>query len=83
MAVSLLTGILFGLAPALQSTRPALIAALREDTPGSGSSRFGLRNALVVVQVALSLLLVIGAGLFVRSLDQLRGIEVDSGRNIR
>jgi predicted permease len=74
-AVSLLSGILFGLAPALQSTRPTLITALREDTPGSGASRFGLRNVLVVVQVALSLLLVIGAGLFVRSLDQLRGIE--------
>ena len=92
-AVSLLTGIVFGLAPALQSTRPELIAALRQDSPGSGASRFGLRNVLVVVQVALSLLLVIGAGLFVRSLDQLRNIQagfrtehtliamVDPGRN--
>jgi predicted lysophospholipase L1 biosynthesis ABC-type transport system permease subunit len=40
-SVSLLTGILFGLAPALQSTRPALVTALREDTPGSGASRKG------------------------------------------
>ena len=91
--VSLLTGILFGLTPALQSTRPALVTALREDTPGSGTSRYGLRNILVVFQVALSLLLVIGASLFVRSLDQLRNIEagfrtertlimnVDPGRN--
>jgi predicted permease len=74
-AVSLLTGALFGLAPALQSTRPSLTLALKEGTPGAGSSRFGLRNALVVTQVALSLLLVIGAGLFTRSMDQLRAIE--------
>jgi predicted permease len=74
-AVSLLTGVLFGLVPALQSTRPSLTLALKEGTPGAGSSRFGLRNALVVAQVALSLLLVIGAGLFTRSMDQLRSIE--------
>ena len=78
-AVSLLTGMLFGLAPALQSTRPSLTLALKEGTPGAGSSRFGLRNVLVVVQVALSLLLVIGAGLFVRSMDQLRRSKRDSG----
>ena len=80
-AVSLLTGILFGLAPALQSTRPSLTLALKEGTPGAGSSRFGLRNVLVVVQVALSLLLVIGAGLFVRSMDQLRSIEAGFRRD--
>jgi predicted permease len=74
-AVSLLTGVLFGLVPALQSTRPSLTLALKEGTPGAGSSRFGMRNALVVTQVALSLLLVIGAGLFTRSMDQLRSIE--------
>ena len=79
--VSLLTGILFGLAPAFASTRPALVTALKEDTPGAGSSRFGLRNTLVVVQVALSLLLVIGAGLFVRSLDQLRTPEAGFRRD--
>jgi predicted permease len=74
-AVSLLTSILFGLAPALASTRPGLVTALKADTPGSGGSRFGLRNVLVVVQVALSLLLVIGAGLFVRSLGQLGALD--------
>ncbi len=74
-AVSLLTGVLFGLVPALQSTKPSLTLALKDGTPGAGSSRFGLRNALVVTQVALSLLLVIGAGLFTRSMDQLRSIE--------
>jgi hypothetical protein len=73
-AVSLLTGLLFSLAPALQSTKPALVTALKENSAGAGS-RFSLRNGLVVVQVALSLLLVIGAGLFLRSLDSLRDIE--------
>ena len=76
-AVSLLTGLLFSVAPALQSTKPALVTALKENTAGAGLSRFGLRNILVVVQVALSLLLVIGAGLFVRSLGSLG--DVDAG----
>jgi predicted permease len=80
-AVSILTGMLFGLAPALQSTRPSLTLALKEGTPGAGTSRFGLRNVLVVAQVALSLLLVIGAGLFVRSMDQLRSIEAGFRRD--
>ena len=91
--LSVLTGMLFGLAPALASTRPQLVTALKEDTPGAGSSRYGLRNILVVVQVSLSLLLVIGASLFLRSLDSLRSLEtgfrpnrtvvafVDAGRN--
>jgi len=80
-AISLLTGLLFGLAPALQSTKPSLLTALKENTPGAGSSRLSLRNALVVVQVALSLLLVIGAGLFLRSLDSLRDIEAGFRRD--
>ena len=80
-AVALLTGVLFGLAPAVQSTKPVLVTALKEGTAGAGSSRFSLRNGLVVVQVALSLLLVIGAGLFVRSLDQLRTLDAGFRRD--
>ncbi len=77
-AVSLVTGLLAGLAPALQATRPALVPALKDDVPGrSGSSRVVLRRLLVVTQVALSLLLVIGAALFARSLVNLR--DVDAG----
>lgn len=79
--ISLLTGLLFSLAPALQSTKPALLTALKENTAGAGLSRYGLRNVLVVVQVALSLLLVIGAGLFLRSLDSLRDIEAGFRRD--
>jgi predicted permease len=80
-AVSLLTGVLFGLVPALQSTRPSLTVALKEGSAGAGTSRFGLRDALVVAQVALSLLLVIGAGLFVRSMDRLRTIDAGFRRD--
>ncbi len=75
-AVSVLTGVLFGIAPALRSTRPDLAPVLKDEVPGaSGPSRFSLRNILVVAQVALSLLLLIGSGLFVRSLRNLRDIE--------
>ena len=70
LGVSLATGLLFGLAPALQSTRAGLTAGLK-DEGGLGATagrRFGLRNLLVVAQVALSLVLLAGAGLFIRSL---------------
>ena len=76
VAVSLLTGVLYGIAPALKSSKVDFIHALKEDTPGaSGPSRFTLSNALVVTQVALSFVLLIGTGLFVRSLGKLRDIE--------
>ena len=68
ISVSLLTGLIFGLFPALQSSNPRLVPALKESerTDGSGF-RFRVRDALVVAQVAGSLVLLIGAGLFVRS----------------
>jgi predicted permease len=70
LALSLLTGLVFGLVPALQSSRPALVPALKSEAgvaavPGR---RFGLRNLLVVVQVALCLVALIGAALFLLSL---------------
>jgi predicted permease len=76
MGVSLLTGIIFGLVPALQSTRPQLAGTLK-DQVGSivGGSSVGLRKALVVAQVTLSLLLLIGAGLFIRSLKNLKDLD--------
>ncbi len=75
-AVSIITGALFGLAPALQSTRPALVPALRQEAGSTGTREgFRLRKSLVVLQVALSLLLLIGAGLFVRSLENLRTLD--------
>src|SRR5687767_9744372 len=70
-AVSVLTGLVFGLVPALQTTRPDLVSSLKDDAIGSSNQRFrrlGLRDALVISQLALSLVLLIGAALFVRSL---------------
>jgi ABC-type antimicrobial peptide transport system permease subunit len=82
LAVSLLTGIIFGIAPALRCTRPDLVPVLKDEVPGSaGSSRLTLRNALVVIQVALSLMLLIGAGLFVRSLSNLGNVETGFRRD--
>ncbi|HVG29683.1 MAG TPA: ABC transporter permease [Pyrinomonadaceae bacterium] len=70
LGVSLLTGFVFGLAPAIHSSRPDLVSALKDDSSGAlaGLRRFGLRNALVIAQVALSLVLLVAAGLFLRSL---------------
>ena len=74
----LLTGLLFGIVPAWQSTRPDLVPALKTETSGlSGGSRFTLRRGLVILQVALSLPLLWGASLFVRTLGNLR--ELDTG----
>ncbi len=69
-AVTLLTGVLFGLAPALQATRPNLAPSLKDDANSYSHRlrRLGLRDMLVISQLALSLVLLIGAALFVRSL---------------
>ena len=81
LGVSILTAIVFGLAPAIQATRPELVPALKEEKGSTSSrSRFRLRQGLVVAQVALSLLLLIGAGLFVRSLQNLKTLDAGSGR---
>ncbi len=69
LGISALTGLVFGLAPALQAGRLNLQETLRDGARGSGQSgrRARLRNALVVVEVALALILLVGASLFVRS----------------
>jgi len=69
LAASLLTGLFFGLLPALQASRSDLVSALKGAAPVTrGRRRFHLRDVLVVTQVALSLMLLIGAGLFVKSM---------------
>jgi predicted permease len=70
--VSAVTALAFGLVPALQTTKPNVGRVLKDEASAVvGSGNRGLRKSLVVVQVALSLLLLIGAGLFLRSLDNL------------
>jgi predicted permease len=77
LMVSVLTGLLFGLVPAWQATRLNLTASLKDQTGASTSrSRLALNKMLVITQVALSLFLLIGAGLFVRSLRNLRTLDV-------
>jgi len=79
---ALLTGLLFGLAPALRSSRTDLATELK-GTSGSIAGA-GLRNrlnqSLVVTQVALSLVLLVGAGLFVRTLEKLKGLDAGFNR---
>ncbi len=70
LAVSVLTGVIFGLAPALQSSRPDLVPTLKGEmsAASAGRRRPNLRNLFVVTQVALSLMLLVSAGLLVKSL---------------
>ena len=77
LGVSLFTGILFGLAPAWRATKLDLTSALKESNrTGSGISRSRLSKVLVVAQVAMSLVLLVGAGLFVRTLRNLQQVEL-------
>jgi len=75
-ALALLTGIVFGLIPALKATRPDLAPTLKDQAGAViGSGSVTLRKALVIAQVTLSLLLLIGAGLFIRSLHNLKDLD--------
>ena len=74
LAVSVLAGIVAGLAPALQSTRPSLAPELRSDA-GGGGRRQRLRSGLLVMQVMFSMLLLVVAGLFGRALVRARSID--------
>jgi putative ABC transport system permease protein len=78
LGVSIITGWIFGLLPALQLARPELQSFLKEGARGSGeSSRWNrVRGAFVVVQVALSLILLVSAGLLIRSFDKLLRVDV-------
>ncbi len=76
LSVTVLTGIIFGLVPALQTTKPNLAGTLKDQAGAvvGGGGHHRLRKGLVVAQVTLSLLLLVGAGLFVRSLANLRNL---------
>ena len=79
LGVAVLTGILFGLAPALQITRPNLAGSMKEGGRGAstGGARQKVRGALVVAEVALAFILLTGAGLLIRSFFQMQ--QVDPG----
>ncbi len=77
LALTFVTGLIFGLVPALRASRPDLWTTLKDavgSIAGSGGSLF-LRKGLVTAQVALSFLLLFGAGLFVRSLHNLQAVD--------
>src|SRR5207253_3797729 len=77
--LALLSGVIFGLAPALQTTRWDLTQGLRERaiaTGGGGIRRWNLRSILVIVQIAISLLLLIGSALFLRSFYSAKQIDL-------
>ncbi len=76
VGVSLLTGLIFGLAPALQSSRADLVTELKDRTSvPTGYRWYGARNLLVMAQVALSFIALASAGMFLRSLANARGID--------
>ncbi len=83
LVLSVLTGVIFGLVPSIKASRPDLVSALKHATSSLGSMRrrFGLKNVLVVAQVAVSLVLLVAAGLFVRGLA--RAQLVDPGFETR
>src|ERR1019366_3007543 len=77
LLVSLITGVVFGLAPALQAARTDIATRIRDESRAGGARRSRAGNVLVVGQLALSLLLLVAAGLFLRALQ--RGNRIDPG----
>jgi predicted permease len=80
--LSVLTGVVFGVVPALQASNPDLVTSLKEGSPKSSGNKSRLQGRLVVAQIALSLLLLIGAGLAVRTMQKVltmdRGFDSDN-----
>jgi putative ABC transport system permease protein len=81
LTVAVLTGLLFGVAPAAQTTNPSMVSALKEGGPGTtvGSPGQRMRRALVVAEVALAFVLLVASGLLMRSLFKL--LHIDPGFN--
>jgi hypothetical protein len=81
LLISLIAGVVFGLAPSLQATRLDLAASLKEGSASAGTGRSPLRSFLVVGQVAMCVLILVGAGLFIRALHD--SAQVDLGMDHR
>ena len=75
-AITMATGVLFGVAPALQSTRPNVAPTLKDQATNVLGGQGRLRKVLVASQIAVSLLLLIGATLFLRTLDNLLAVDI-------
>ena len=78
LAIGLIAGVIFGLMPALHASRADLSLAMKDETPAlqTGRRRFGIRNLFVMSQISASLLLLIVAGLFVRSLQKAQQLDI-------
>jgi predicted permease len=81
LGISLVSGVLFGLVPAIRATKLDLTSALKEKSSQGRKGRFNLGSALVVAQVAVSLVLLVGAGLFSRSLIKLQQEDLGFNRD--
>ncbi len=81
LGISLVSGVLFGIAPALRATKADLTTALKEKSAHGRKRRFNLGSSLVVAQVAVSLILLVGAGLFARSLIKLQQEDLGFNRD--
>src|SRR5207248_1942267 len=77
-ALSVICGLLFGLAPAIQSTRPDVMPALKNGRGGGPRRR--AQHVLVVAQIAISFLILVAAGLFVRTLNKLHSVQLGYSR---
>jgi predicted permease len=82
-ALTIVTGVAFGLIPAIRASSPELQQSLREGTRGSTGATGGLRSALVVAEVALAVVLVVGAGLMTRSFVKLLQVDLGFSRDHR
>ena len=81
VGISVVAGALLGLVPALQSTRPDLASTLKSETAGGGHpGQLRWRNALIVTQLTVSLVLLVGAGLFLRSFQEVQAVDTGFGR---
>ena len=74
--LSLATGVLFGLLPALQATKPDLVPSLKDEVSFGGHRRSLLKSSLIVAQVSLSLVLLVGGGLMMRALEKAQTINL-------